>query len=1348
MTAPSERPAIENLRGKFTSPDIQQRLTALSDCLKFEGGLDLLAQQALTNPSEQVKQSAYWVLYGDNPYLTENVNLRSPNIIQDTISSVAISSEHKIIVGGGWKTIRIWNLDTGKLIDTINAHSHWVLSVAISSNGQYLVSSSIDKTVKLWSLKTKINLHTFTGHTSWVNVVKITPDNQTLISGSADKTIKVWNLEKKELVHTFNGHTGWISSLAISSDSKFLVSGSTDKTIKVWNLTQKQLLRTLEEHSDWIQNVAISPDNQSLATGSRDGTLKIWQKDPNTQGKNENFNIPVLIDVFASFFGKSNNQSKFQLLVNTLKCVKTITVKFQTLTNFDITPNGNIQFIGTNNGSIYIKNPNQSRKIIGHAGFISSIAVSSNSKLLVSGSRDWIKLWNLQTGEILNILEGESPKLTSLKINSPGKTLYCGDYQEFTIQGFDQYNKPIKIENITWTATGGEVEDGLFQAGNISGSNFKIQAQVNSVSCQVLITILEKPKLTSLKINPSETSLYCGDSQQFNVKGFDQYNQPFSLGQVRWTATGGTINNGLFTAGNISGSNFKIQAQVNSVNCQVLITILEKPKLTSLKINPSGQTLYCGDSQQFSAKGFDQYNQPFSLGQVRWTATGGTIKNGLFTAGNISGSNFKIEAQVNSVNCQIIITIPENPKLTSLTINPSGQTLYCGDSQQFNVKGFDQYNQPISIGQVTWTADNIQLPNNGIFVAGRFEKTVTITAKVQTISQSVQVEVIERPRLTSLIISPSLIEMCPGQTYQFTVEGLDQRGNSIAIKNVNWTATGGKIDYNGNYIVGNNSKGQFTVTASIPGKTISATAKIIVPSILTNLIISPQTIYAEPNEPITFQVMGLDQMGNWMWVNNIEWKCTAGGRINREGVFKGGYEQEQVTVTAKVGLLQVSATVNILPVLRRIQINPNRNIFLEPNESITFNVVGFDQYGNEIETGNIVWEAKGGRIDRNGKFTAKDNDKGLYKVTAKVSPLSPYDMRSKILALGIYTKLISRSIYWTERLSSLSDKIRSVLFPNSAETEIQDQSETTNNISTASEQNSSSELSNFEIDLQAWVIKQAIKITVRLLDWVGDSCINFAQISDSVKIQVVPVLRSLKINREQFEINSDQDFQFHVTGFDQQGDFIKTNYIAWEATGGTINQNGYFVPSEDAEGSYEVSATAIPENISDLAEFKVIPVPQIKDVYVSSDFRDINSDQPLFISEVIEKVSDTIEDVREKLDNSFNATNRETAVEYSDNQLLNKKSYSDFKSKENFDHDSDSDSEYNEDSDNDSETNEDSCTEFYSPPYRIKGSLSYKDHWFYRSQLFYDGYSINDVETYADYLVYQDLCSFYQYDQD
>ncbi|MFM6399915.1 MAG: hypothetical protein ACKPFF_24825, partial [Planktothrix sp.] len=285
----------------------------------------------------------------------------------------------------------------------------------------------------------------------------------------------------------------------------------------------------------------------------------------------------------------------------------------------------------------------------------------------------------------------------------------------------------------------------------------------------------------------------------------------------------------------------------------------------------------------------------------------------------------------------------------------------------------------------------------------------------------------------------------------------------------------------------------------------------------------------------------------------------------------------------------------------RIQINPNRNISLKPNESITFNVVGFDQYGNEIETGNIVWEAKGGRIDKNGKFRAKNNDKGSYQVTAKVSPLSPYDIRSKILAFGIYTKLISRSIYGAERLFSLSDKIQSALLSNSAETEIEEESETTDNISTASEQNSYLELSDFEIALQAWLIKQAIKRTIRLLNWVGNSCINFAQISDSVNIQVIPVLRRLRIQPEQVEIKSNQHFQFKVTGFDQQGDFIKPNYIKWEATGGTINQNGDFVPSASSNGSYEIYATAIPENISDLAEIKIVRVTQKPDVYITSN---------------------------------------------------------------------------------------------------------------------------------------------------
>jgi len=77
-------------------------------------------------------------------------------------------------------------------------------------------------------------LLTLTGHAEAVWSVAISPDGQTLVSGSSDKTIKVWDLSTGKLVRTLTGHTGIVWSVAISPDGQTLVSGSLDKTIKMW----------------------------------------------------------------------------------------------------------------------------------------------------------------------------------------------------------------------------------------------------------------------------------------------------------------------------------------------------------------------------------------------------------------------------------------------------------------------------------------------------------------------------------------------------------------------------------------------------------------------------------------------------------------------------------------------------------------------------------------------------------------------------------------------------------------------------------------------------------------------------------------------------------------------------------------------------------------------------------------------------------------------------------------------------------------------------------------------------------------------------------------------------------
>ncbi len=119
-------------------------------------------------------------------------------------------------------------------------------------------------------------LLTLTDHADPVWSVAISPDGQTLVSGSWDATIKAWELSTGKLVRTLTDHAGTVYSAAISPDGQTLVSGSKDKTIKVWELSTGKLVRTLTGHAAEVRSVAISPDGQILVSGSVDKTIKVW----------------------------------------------------------------------------------------------------------------------------------------------------------------------------------------------------------------------------------------------------------------------------------------------------------------------------------------------------------------------------------------------------------------------------------------------------------------------------------------------------------------------------------------------------------------------------------------------------------------------------------------------------------------------------------------------------------------------------------------------------------------------------------------------------------------------------------------------------------------------------------------------------------------------------------------------------------------------------------------------------------------------------------------------------------------------------------------------------------------
>jgi uncharacterized caspase-like protein len=100
------------------------------------------------------------------------------------------------------KTIKLWDVATGRELRTLSGHSRLVFSVAFSPDGKVIASGSQDNTIKLWEVATGRELRTLSGHSSSVNSIALSPDGKTLASCSDDASVKLWNVAMGELLAT------------------------------------------------------------------------------------------------------------------------------------------------------------------------------------------------------------------------------------------------------------------------------------------------------------------------------------------------------------------------------------------------------------------------------------------------------------------------------------------------------------------------------------------------------------------------------------------------------------------------------------------------------------------------------------------------------------------------------------------------------------------------------------------------------------------------------------------------------------------------------------------------------------------------------------------------------------------------------------------------------------------------------------------------------------------------------------------------------------------------------------------------------------------------------------------
>jgi mono/diheme cytochrome c family protein len=196
---------------------------------------------------------------------------------QDVVFAVAFSPDSKkIATAGADRTIRVFAVDTGKMLAQIEDHADWIFGIAFSPDGKRLASASRDKTSKVFDLDKKESLVTFPAHAQPVYTVSFQPDGKGIATGGEDNRVRIWSPDSEgKPIRELGGFGGAVFKLRYSPNGQNLLVAGADKAVAVYDAKGSQI-RGLKGHTDWIYSLAISADSKTVASGSWDGEVRIW----------------------------------------------------------------------------------------------------------------------------------------------------------------------------------------------------------------------------------------------------------------------------------------------------------------------------------------------------------------------------------------------------------------------------------------------------------------------------------------------------------------------------------------------------------------------------------------------------------------------------------------------------------------------------------------------------------------------------------------------------------------------------------------------------------------------------------------------------------------------------------------------------------------------------------------------------------------------------------------------------------------------------------------------------------------------------------------------------------------
>jgi WD40 repeat protein len=346
-----------------------------------------------------------------------------------SVTGVALTADGRLGVSASAdKTLKVWDMESGREAHTFTGHSEGVTGVVMTQSGRLAVSASADKTIKVWDVQSGRELNMLKGHTKAVNGVALTADGQLGVSASADKTLKVWDVQSGRELRTFEGHRYAVRGVAMTQRGRVAVSASLDKTLKVWDLETGRELRTLKGHIRPVYGVAMSEDARCAISASADHTMKVWDVE-------NGFELRTLKGHTRAVYGVAvSERARHVISASRDKTLKVwdleskrepSTRQGHTRRVIGVAVTGGRAVSASADKTLKVWDLGSGRELrtlTGHRYAVRSVAMTQNGRLIVSASSDkTLKVWDVESGRELRTLEGHADDIYGVAVSGDGR---------------------------------------------------------------------------------------------------------------------------------------------------------------------------------------------------------------------------------------------------------------------------------------------------------------------------------------------------------------------------------------------------------------------------------------------------------------------------------------------------------------------------------------------------------------------------------------------------------------------------------------------------------------------------------------------------------------------------------------------------------------------------------------------------------------------------------------------------------------------------------------------------------------------------------------------------------------